>query len=118
MPDPSSGLGGRLEAGAHFLPVRIYFEDTDFSGVVYHGSYVRFMTKDGRSGKTTWSFMTMVVLLDPGDKTTEPVSDEGEGESGASQHKCAECGRVFTTSSGLGLHRKAHAKTLGSRSPL
>jgi len=45
MPDPSSGLGGRLEAGAHFLPVRIYFEDTDFSGVVYHGSYVRFLER-------------------------------------------------------------------------
>ena len=25
--------------------MRIYFEDTDFSGVVYHGSYVRFMER-------------------------------------------------------------------------
>jgi acyl-CoA thioester hydrolase len=25
--------------------VRIYFEDTDFSGVVYHGSYVRFLER-------------------------------------------------------------------------
>jgi acyl-CoA thioester hydrolase len=38
-------LSGRLVDGAHILPVRIYYEDTDFSGVVYHGSYVRFMER-------------------------------------------------------------------------
>jgi acyl-CoA thioester hydrolase len=38
-------LSGRVENGRHILPVRIYFEDTDFSGVVYHGSYVRFMER-------------------------------------------------------------------------
>jgi acyl-CoA thioester hydrolase len=38
-------LSGRLEGHRHVLPVRIYFEDTDFSGVVYHGSYVRFMER-------------------------------------------------------------------------
>jgi acyl-CoA thioester hydrolase len=26
----------------HVLPVRVYFEDTDAGGVVYHASYVRF----------------------------------------------------------------------------
>lgn len=25
----------------HVLPVRVYFEDTDFSGVVYHATYLR-----------------------------------------------------------------------------
>jgi acyl-CoA thioester hydrolase len=49
-PDPPSNaawpdLAGRVEAGRHVLPARIYFEDTDFSGVVYHGSYVRFMER-------------------------------------------------------------------------
>ena len=29
----------------HVLPVRVYFEDTDFSGVVYHASYLRFMER-------------------------------------------------------------------------
>ena len=29
----------------HALPVRIYYEDTDFSGVVYHASYLRFMER-------------------------------------------------------------------------
>jgi acyl-CoA thioester hydrolase len=45
-------LAGRLDEGPegarHILPVRIYFEDTDFSGLVYHGSYVRFCER-GRS---------------------------------------------------------------------
>jgi acyl-CoA thioester hydrolase len=43
-------LAGRLIEGghAHVLPVRVYFEDTDFSGVVYHGGYIRFMER-GRS---------------------------------------------------------------------
>jgi len=27
------------------LPVRIYYEDTDFSGNVYHGAYVRFFER-------------------------------------------------------------------------
>jgi acyl-CoA thioester hydrolase len=30
---------------AHRLPVRVYYEDTDFSGVVYHASYLRFMER-------------------------------------------------------------------------
>ncbi|WP_210269966.1 tol-pal system-associated acyl-CoA thioesterase [Hyphomicrobium methylovorum] len=39
-------LAGRIvndEHGqGHVLPVRVYFEDTDAGGVVYHASYVRF----------------------------------------------------------------------------
>ena len=44
-------LAGRLVDGAsarHILPVRVYFEDTDFSGLVYHASYVRWCER-GRS---------------------------------------------------------------------
>jgi acyl-CoA thioester hydrolase len=45
-------LAGRLiedTAGrGHVLPVRVYFEDTDFSGLVYHASYVRWCER-GRS---------------------------------------------------------------------
>ena len=29
----------------HILSLRIYYEDTDFSGVVYHASYLRFMER-------------------------------------------------------------------------
>ncbi len=29
----------------HTLTIRVYYEDTDFSGVVYHASYLRFMER-------------------------------------------------------------------------
>lgn len=45
MADRWPDLSGRIEGDRHILPVRIYFEDTDFSGVVYHGSYVRFFER-------------------------------------------------------------------------
>ena len=46
-------LAGRLTIDAdggtrHVLPVRVYFEDTDFSGVVYHATYLRWCER-GRS---------------------------------------------------------------------
>jgi acyl-CoA thioester hydrolase len=34
-----------VSAEPHLLPVRVYYEDTDFSGVVYHASYLRFMER-------------------------------------------------------------------------
>jgi acyl-CoA thioester hydrolase len=43
--DPFPELAGRVEGGTHFLPVRVYYEDTDFSGVVYHASYLRFLER-------------------------------------------------------------------------
>jgi acyl-CoA thioester hydrolase len=36
---------GGLRAGRHVLPVRVYYEDTDFTGVVYHANYLRFMER-------------------------------------------------------------------------
>lgn len=38
-------LAGRLGEGGHVLPVRVYYEDTDFTGIVYHGAYVRFFER-------------------------------------------------------------------------
>jgi acyl-CoA thioester hydrolase len=38
-------LAGVIRDGCHVLPVRVYYEDTDFSGVVYHASYLRFMER-------------------------------------------------------------------------
>ncbi|MEN5082751.1 tol-pal system-associated acyl-CoA thioesterase [Bosea sp. TWI1241] len=32
-------------ADTHRISVRVYYEDTDFSGVVYHASYLRFMER-------------------------------------------------------------------------
>ena len=36
---------GRFEGGEHRFPLRIYFEDTDLSGVVYHANYLRFLER-------------------------------------------------------------------------
>ena len=38
-------LDGVIRDGQHRQPVRVYYEDTDFSGVVYHASYLRFMER-------------------------------------------------------------------------
>ena len=38
-------LDGEISGGRHVQPVRIYYEDTDFSGIVYHASYLRFMER-------------------------------------------------------------------------
>ena len=43
--EPSAGW---LEGREHLLPVRIYYEDTDFTGVVYHANFLRYMER-GRS---------------------------------------------------------------------
>lgn len=70
-------LAGRMILDAdgrryHQLPVRVYFEDTDFSGIVYHGSYVRWCER-GRS-----DFLRLVgsdhrALLD-GTTTGQPAA--------------------------------------------
>jgi acyl-CoA thioester hydrolase len=38
-------LSGEISGGRHHMAVRVYYEDTDFSGVVYHASYLRFMER-------------------------------------------------------------------------
>lgn len=39
---------GELHGREHLLPVRVYYEDTDFTGLVYHANYVRYFER-GRS---------------------------------------------------------------------
>ncbi|MBX3563343.1 MAG: YbgC/FadM family acyl-CoA thioesterase [Sphingomonas sp.] len=36
---------GRIEGQAHHFVLRVYFEDTDLTGVVYHANYLRFMER-------------------------------------------------------------------------
>jgi acyl-CoA thioester hydrolase len=45
MSEPSAGW---IEGREHLLPVRIYYEDTDFTGMVYHANYLRYFER-GRS---------------------------------------------------------------------
>jgi len=40
----SAGLG-HFDGKTHILPIRLYYEDTDLSGVVYHANYLRFMER-------------------------------------------------------------------------
>src|SRR5215467_7046878 len=46
--DQDAPTAGRFDGRGHLLAVRIYYEDTDFSGVVYHANYLRFFER-GRS---------------------------------------------------------------------
>ena len=47
-PDLAGRIAVDQQDRRHVLPVRVYFEDTDFSGLVYHGSYIRWCER-GRS---------------------------------------------------------------------
>lgn len=58
MPDPGGDTGwaalshgpaaGYFDGAEHVMPLRVYYEDTDAGGIVYHASYLRFAER-GRS---------------------------------------------------------------------
>jgi acyl-CoA thioester hydrolase len=48
MPDVPVSTSGFIEGGVHRITVRVYYEDTDMSGAVYHANYLRFCER-GRS---------------------------------------------------------------------
>lgn len=41
-PQPASG---ELAGSLHFFPLRVYYEDTDLSGIVYHANYLRWFER-------------------------------------------------------------------------
>jgi acyl-CoA thioester hydrolase len=41
----TSLLDGEIRDGRHHMQIRVYYEDTDFSGIVYHANYLRFMER-------------------------------------------------------------------------
>lgn len=45
-PEPSSG---QIDGPVHLYPLRVFFEDTDLSGAVYHANYLRWFER-ARSG--------------------------------------------------------------------
>jgi acyl-CoA thioester hydrolase len=47
-PAPATPLDGLIRDGRHHMQIRVYYEDTDFTGLVYHANYLRFMER-GRS---------------------------------------------------------------------
>lgn len=42
---PDEPYAGALVGTEHRFAVRVYFEDTDLSGIVYHANYLRFMER-------------------------------------------------------------------------
>jgi acyl-CoA thioester hydrolase len=36
---------GHFDGKVHVLPLRVYYEDTDLSGMVYHANYLRYMER-------------------------------------------------------------------------
>jgi len=41
----SNSILGSFDGRIHTYPVHIFYEDTDFSGVVYHANYLRFLER-------------------------------------------------------------------------
>jgi acyl-CoA thioester hydrolase len=41
----ASPAAGWFEGREHVLPIRVYYEDTDFTGLVYHANYLRFFER-------------------------------------------------------------------------
>ena len=48
IPEPDRPPLGYFDGREHRYPVRVFYEDTDFSGVVYYANYLRFLER-GRS---------------------------------------------------------------------
>jgi len=40
-----TNLNGEIRNGRHTMTVRVYYEDTDFTGIVYHANYLRYMER-------------------------------------------------------------------------
>ena len=66
VPENWPDLSGRIVDGKHILPVRVYYEDTDFSGFVYHATYLRWCER-GRSDFVRLMGIHHDELLNPED---------------------------------------------------
>ena len=60
---------GRFDGKTHILPARVYYEDTDVSGIVYHANYLRYMER-GRSEFLRLAGVHHMVMM----SGTEPVA--------------------------------------------
>ena len=66
MTPPPEPTAGAFDGRTHILPVRVYYEDTDFTGLVYHGNYVRYFER-GRSDFLRMVSVGHAELLDQAD---------------------------------------------------
>ena len=44
-PTPPAPPSGTLQGPLHLFPLRVYYEDTDVSGMVYHANYLRWFER-------------------------------------------------------------------------
>jgi acyl-CoA thioester hydrolase len=63
-----NGLG-HFDGKTHILPISIYYEDTDLSGVVYHANYLRYMER----GRTEFFRLAGISKMD-GLEEDEPTA--------------------------------------------
>ena len=49
---------GTFDGKTHVLPISVYYEDTDLSGVVYHANYLRYMER----GRTEFFRLAGIAL--------------------------------------------------------
>jgi acyl-CoA thioester hydrolase len=57
---------GQFDRGVHRFPVRVYFEDTDLTGIVYHANYLRYMER-ARSEMLRALGIEAQAMMDAGD---------------------------------------------------
>ena len=38
----TSNISGTIKQKTHFFQIRVFYEDTDFTGIVYHANYLKF----------------------------------------------------------------------------
>ena len=58
------------DQGQHWLRIRVYYEDTDFTGMVYHANYLRFFER-GRSDHLRDAGISHQSLLEREDPVIE-----------------------------------------------
>jgi len=71
-PDQAPSMGW-LDGREHVLPVRIYYEDTDFTGVVYHANYLRYFER-GRSDFLRLAGVSHQALMETPDPSAFTVT--------------------------------------------
>jgi acyl-CoA thioester hydrolase len=64
-----SHLDGEIRDGHHHMQIRVYYEDTDFSGIVYHANYLRFMER-GRTNHLRLMGAEQCVLFEQAQQET------------------------------------------------
>jgi acyl-CoA thioester hydrolase len=100
----SGPAAGVFEGREHVLPVRVYYEDTDLTGVVYHASYVRFFER-GRSDFLRLAGVNHQSLLNRDDPAAFAVTKLAvEFRAPARIDDALEVRTLFESARGVRLH--------------